>query len=581
MAPPEAHSAYAQMMYGPEPTLDQMEGVEDIAESYEKSTWQNYDSGFLEPTLGNTARYLYANSYVALAAPAASAHSRAMLNGQAARADEQWASWVNPDDKGKEKERESDLPVEAAEDDLSLFVDGYRAALNMWEPATNPETDLKLSKEELEMELKARAEEKKEAARFLRYRLPKSSDSARTVAWNDVFRPFAHLDMEIFPVTDNNHAPGHLPCPLIVARKRCTATFQDEQSRHMHMERHFKGRFLCPGAAMCKERWHYTLKELKAHVDANSSCCGFFFSDRVKYELCMPRWLVADKAKMVSLPENDPFHRAMEKIVKQWRDPLPKAPRRRKVRQKDEYRFRSVLGYLGYIEVTTFKSLSLFILIILHYAKSHFQCFPSYHRHNYEKQRKMDSHSSRAKSTRPIYIIFGSLAAVLLVWYVLLPSKPSAPIVNKAVAVLKGDSGVGGTVIFTQSDPSGPVTVTGDLAGLDPSAQRGFHIHVSGDLSKGCASAGAHFNPFNKNHGAPSDRERHAGDLGNIESNEYGNAKFTLEDKIISLNGPTTIVGRSVVLHAGTDDLGQGDNEESLKTGNAGPRAACAVIGLA
>lgn len=32
---------------------------------------------------------------------------------------------------------------------------------------------------------------------------------------------------------------------------------------------------------------------------------------------------------------------------------------------------------------------------------------------------------------------------------------------------------------------------------------------------------------------------------------------------------------RTVVVHSGTDDLGQGGNEESKKTGNAGTRPAC------
>ncbi|KAI0270052.1 superoxide dismutase [Gloeopeniophorella convolvens] len=192
----------------------------------------------------------------------------------------------------------------------------------------------------------------------------------------------------------------------------------------------------------------------------------------------------------------------------------------------------------------------------------------------------MDSHSS-SSSLSVRTLVFGGVAFLaLLVW--LWPSSRSAdgPIVYKAVAVLSGDSSVTGTVIFEQGSKDGSVTVRGDLKSLDPSASRGFHIHQLGDASNGCTSAGSHFNPYNQKHGAPTDSERHVGDLGNIQSDEDGIAKFTLTDSKISLNGPLSIVGRSVVLHAGTDDLGRGNNEESLKTGNAGARAACGVIGV-
>ncbi|KAG1822774.1 superoxide dismutase, partial [Suillus subaureus] len=150
----------------------------------------------------------------------------------------------------------------------------------------------------------------------------------------------------------------------------------------------------------------------------------------------------------------------------------------------------------------------------------------------------------------------------------------------QATVVLKGDSPVTGTITFEQSSADGPVKVSGEIENLDPSSLRGFHIHSLGDLSNGCMSTGSHFNPYDKTHGAPSDSVRHVGDLGNIESDEYGTATISFKDRFISLNGPTSIVGRAVVVHAGIDDLGKGNNEESLKTGNAGGRAACGVIGL-
>ena len=53
-----------------------------------------------------------------------------------------------------------------------------------------------------------------------------------------------------------------------------------------------------------------------------------------------------------------------------------------------------------------------------------------------------------------------------------------------------------------------------------------------------------------------------------------------LTDKHLKLRGQKyNIIGRSIIVHADEDDLGLGGNEESLKTGNAGKRIGCGVIG--
>jgi superoxide dismutase, Cu-Zn family len=73
-------------------------------------------------------------------------------------------------------------------------------------------------------------------------------------------------------------------------------------------------------------------------------------------------------------------------------------------------------------------------------------------------------------------------------------------------------------------------------------------------------TAGAHFNPLGKTHGAPGDEERHVGDLGNISATEEGIAKFDFTDRLLKLNGPHSIVGRALVVHADPDDLGLGND---------------------
>ncbi|WJX80191.1 cysteine desulfurase Selenocysteine lyase [Trifolium repens] len=148
----------------------------------------------------------------------------------------------------------------------------------------------------------------------------------------------------------------------------------------------------------------------------------------------------------------------------------------------------------------------------------------------------------------------------------------------KAVAVLGNSNDVSGAISFSQ-EGNGPTTVTGNLSGLKPGLH-GFHIHALGDTTNGCLSTGPHFNPNGKEHGAPEDETRRAGDLGNINVGDDGTVSFTITDYQIPLTGPNSIIGRAVVVHADPDDLGKGGHELSKTTGNAGGRIACGIIGL-
>lgn len=88
-------------------------------------------------------------------------------------------------------------------------------------------------------------------------------------------------------------------------------------------------------------------------------------------------------------------------------------------------------------------------------------------------------------------------------------------------------------------------------------------------------------NPFGKEHGAPEDSERHVGDLGNFKTDGSGNGKGQITDSQVKLIGEHSVLGRTIVVHSGTDDLGKGGHADSKKTGNAGGRPACGVIGIA
>ncbi len=147
--------------------------------------------------------------------------------------------------------------------------------------------------------------------------------------------------------------------------------------------------------------------------------------------------------------------------------------------------------------------------------------------------------------------------------------------VADAIAVLHPTEGndAHGTVTFERGENG--IVVCGLIEGLTP-GKHGFHIHEYGDCSAADATtAGGHYNPEGMEHGARTDEVRHVGDLGNIEANEEGMATFEFTDTHLALDGPHSILGRAVVVHANEDDL------TSQPTGAAGPRVACGVIGIA
>lgn len=148
----------------------------------------------------------------------------------------------------------------------------------------------------------------------------------------------------------------------------------------------------------------------------------------------------------------------------------------------------------------------------------------------------------------------------------------------EAVCVLKGT--IHGVILFQEDDDAKRVKIKVHLEGFAGPGLHGFHIHEYGDLREGCSSTCSHFNPYNQVHGGPQSKKRHVGDLGNIRVNKQGVCKMTLYDHRIRLHGRCNIIGRSVVIHEQEDDLGEGGNDESLKTGNAGARIACGVIGI-
>ncbi len=159
------------------------------------------------------------------------------------------------------------------------------------------------------------------------------------------------------------------------------------------------------------------------------------------------------------------------------------------------------------------------------------------------------------------------------------PAAPATAVVEAAPAnaatVLAGSSGssVAGALQLTAS--SAGVTLAGEISGLAPSTEHGFHMHEIGDCSAPDAkSAGDHFNPAHAEHGGPTAAARHLGDIPNIQSDATGRVAInaTIAGATLRDGGPSDLVGRAVIVHAKRDDY------TTQPSGDSGDRIACGVI---
>eukprot|EP00164_Ancoracysta_twista_P001084 GFYU01001419.1.p1 GENE.GFYU01001419.1~~GFYU01001419.1.p1 ORF type:complete len:725 (-),score=257.52 GFYU01001419.1:203-2377(-) len=157
-----------------------------------------------------------------------------------------------------------------------------------------------------------------------------------------------------------------------------------------------------------------------------------------------------------------------------------------------------------------------------------------------------------------------------------LANPTTVPEVWEAVVSLQGTTGnaVSGDVTFTQVAGTGNVKISGTVTGL-ADGEHAFHVHTYGDISVADGTgAGGHYNPDNKPHACHPSAERHVGDIGNIVV-AGGTYTFpaNFERDLLTLTGGKSIVGASVIIHAGKDDC-------TGASGNAGARVAMGVIGI-
>jgi superoxide dismutase, Cu-Zn family len=169
-----------------------------------------------------------------------------------------------------------------------------------------------------------------------------------------------------------------------------------------------------------------------------------------------------------------------------------------------------------------------------------------------------------------------ALTAAVLMLLVTPPAaaRPPAPFAWAQIIDTAGEPV--GAATFIQK--RGTVRISAWAVGLTP-GKHGIHIHSVGQCDPpDFLTAGAHFNPYTKEHGLKNPQGPHAGDLPNLVARADGVGFLRAQTGRVSLRpGVDNSLfdlpdGSALVIHADPDD------QETDPTGASGARIACGVI---
>ncbi len=185
--------------------------------------------------------------------------------------------------------------------------------------------------------------------------------------------------------------------------------------------------------------------------------------------------------------------------------------------------------------------------------------------------------SNRVASTRALsFAVFAFVAAASAACYNKATPNDGA---TRAIAYLQDTLGREiGRVNLTERPGTRGVELEVSIERGALPGQHGVHFHAVGkcDSASAFATAGPHFNPTDKKHGAFNPDGPHVGDLEPITVDDFRSAHFLWLDTRITLGtGPTSLMdadGTSIVLHALPDD------QRTDPSGNSGARIACGII---